>query len=200
MRKSMGVISSLVDACVNTRTRVVRTIMFVVLPGLLALPPAPGVPATAVAALQDATAPSKGGGTGEVTTKRDQFTGKTAVVLRSMDLGGRISLFALASPNGDHVSVSLVVLGQKSEFQGCHSVSWKINGQLVPGPPTQHDGQVTDRGMTETIKQDIPVALFRRFSDAQTLGVRLCTRDIEVTGEQLRTLRKFGDAAGIKYR
>lgn len=176
-----------------------KAIRFVVMLGVLALSPAPGIPATAVAALQDAGAPSKGGGFGEVTIKRDQFTGKTAVVLRSMDLGGHISLYALASPNGDHVSVSLVILGRKPEFQGCHVVSWKINGQLVPGPPTQHDGQVTDRGVTETIKQEIPVALFQKLSAAQTLMVRLCTREIEVTGEQIRTLRKFGDAAGIKY-
>jgi hypothetical protein len=178
---------------------VMRVILFVVLVGLLVVHPGRGVAATAGGALQGDGVLSKGGGIGEVTIKRDHFTGKTAVVLRSMDLGGHISLFALASPNGDHVSVSLVVLGQKPEFQGCHVVSWKINGQLVPGPHTQHDGQVTDRGVTETIKQEIPVAFFRSLSDAQTLMVRLCTREIEVTGEQIRTLRKFGDAAGIKY-
>ncbi|HET8759608.1 MAG TPA: hypothetical protein VFN94_00975 [Nitrospiria bacterium] len=177
-----------------------RTVIFVGLIGLSVIHPALGVPAMAAGALQDAVAPSRSGGTGEVTTKRDQFTGKTAVVLRSMDLGGHVSLFALTSPNGDHVSVSLVVLGQTSEFRGCHPISWKINGQLQSGPPTQHDSQVTDRGVTETIKQEIPVALFRRLSAAQTLMVRLCTRDIEVTGEQVGMLKKFGEAAGIKYR
>lgn len=134
---------------------------------------------------------------GKVTTEHDKFTGETTIALTMMDLGGQVYLSAFAKPNADHITLSFWVRGRTWGFVKCHPVDWLIDEAPAPGPPTVHDGEVTENGVEETIRQVLPVAFFRRFNTAKTLKGRLCSYEFDFTDDQRQTLREFSEAVGI---
>ena len=137
---------------------------------------------------------------GEVTTEHDEFTGQDSVILKNMDLGGQLYLFLLMKPNGKTVSVMLMYFANDWGFLKCHPIDWLIDGKPSPGPKTAHDGEVTSRGVTETITQELPVDFFAKIVTGETVKGRLCTYEFAFTDDQRQTIRTFAETAKIKFK
>jgi hypothetical protein len=140
------------------------------------------------------------GSHGEVTTEHDEFTGQDSVILKNMDLGGQLYLFLFMKPSAKTVSVMLMYFANDWGFLKCHPIDWLIDGKPAPGPKTVHDGEVTSRGVTETITQELPVAFFTKIVAAETVKGRICTYEFSFSDDQRQTLRTFAETAKIKFK
>lgn len=133
----------------------------------------------------------------------DEFSGAHTLSSAKVRLGNvtptlRFYTYAV-TVDGTVPTISVFLLSSTDEwrFLKCHDLMWLVDERRLPLMPTKHDGTVYRGGVAETIRQDMPVEVFRTLVNAQQVRGRLCDTKFRLNGPHLEHLSAFARAATL---
>lgn len=127
---------------------------------------------------------------GSITERFDEF--RRIGILRAQWVLGAMQLDALRSSTDP--SAALLSFSRTSSewrYLRCHDVDALVDGTPMPLPRFSRDGEVGHGMVFERVSAEVPIETLRAMAQASVVRMRVCSDEVRLEGEQLRTLRDF---------